>query len=153
MIKLSELKFNEGSKKKKKKVARGYSSGHGKTAGRGHKGQKSRAGGTKGLRFEGGQTPLYRRLPKWGTFKNYPFKKEVNVLNVYDFDEFKSGTEVTVEMLRERFFSSTKKKLSWPIKILAKGEIKKALTIHAHFFSEDAIKKIEAAKGKAVIAK
>ena len=70
MLKIYSMRPQAGSRKKKKKVARGTSSGHGKTGGRGHKGQRSRAGGTKGVRFEGGQTPLYRRLPKIGSFKN-----------------------------------------------------------------------------------
>ncbi|MCX5749405.1 MAG: 50S ribosomal protein L15 [Candidatus Saganbacteria bacterium] len=147
---LSKLKPGKGSNKKKKKVARGTSSGHGKTAGRGHKGQLSRAGGGKGIRFEGGQTPLYRRLPKMGTFKNYPFKKKFNILNVGQLDVFEDGCTVKIDDLIEKFFSSTKKRASFQIKILGNGEIKKNITVEANRFSEEAKKKIEEAKGKAV---
>ncbi len=151
MIMLSQLKRAKGSYKKKKKVGRGTGSGHGKTACRGHKGQKSRSGGTKGLRFEGGQTPLYRRLPKMGTFKNYPFKRAYNIINVQDLNVFDAGEKVTVQMLKERFFSSSEKKILLQVKVLGKGEIKKAMTIEADKFSADAIAKIEKAGGKAII--
>lgn len=130
MLQLNELRPEPGSIKKKKRVGRGTSSGHGKTCCRGHKGQKSRSGGTKGKRFEGGQTPLYRRLPKRG-FKNYPFKKE---FNIYNLDELSKIT-----------------KAKGLIKVLGKGEVKEALTVSAHKFSAVAKKKIEAAGGKAVI--
>jgi len=135
MLRLNDLKNNPGAKKKKKRVGRGTSSGTGKTCGRGHKGQKSRSGGTKGLRFEGGQTPLYRRLPKRG-FKNYPFKKTYAVLNVSDLASFEG--EVNKEVL----------KISGLLKILGDGEIKKALTVKADKFSKSAKKKIEEAGGK-----
>jgi large subunit ribosomal protein L15 len=135
MLQLNNLKLKKGSKKKKKRVGRGTSSGTGKTCGRGHKGQKSRSGGTKGIHFEGGQTPLYRRLPKRG-FKNYPFKKEYSVINVEDLNKFEE--EVSKETL----------KISGLLKILGNGEIKKALTVKADKFSESAKKKIEAAGGK-----
>ncbi|NQT29061.1 MAG: 50S ribosomal protein L15 [Candidatus Saganbacteria bacterium] len=134
-MRLNDLKNNPGAKKKKKRVGRGTSSGTGKTCGRGHKGQKSRSGGTKGLRFEGGQTPLYRRLPKRG-FKNYPFKKTYAVLNVSDLASFEG--EVNKEVL----------KISGLLKILGDGEIKKALTVKADKFSKSAKKKIEEAGGK-----
>src|SRR3989339_1826860 len=91
MLNLSNLQPQAGSKKRKKRVGRGTSSGLGKTCGRGHKGQKSRAGGTKGTRFEGGQTPLYRRLPKRG-FKNYPFRKEYSIFNLSDLSKIKEAT-------------------------------------------------------------
>ena len=135
MLQLNNLKHSKGAKKKKKRVGRGTSSGWGKTCGRGHKGQKSRSGGTKGLRFEGGQTPLYRRLPKRG-FKNYPFKKTYAVINVADLDKFDG--EVNKETL----------KISGLLKVLGSGEIKKALTVKADKFSQSAKKKIEAAGGK-----
>ena len=135
MLQLNDLKPARGAKKKKKRVGRGTSSGWGKTCGRGHKGQKSRSGGTKGLRFEGGQTPLYRRLPKRG-FKNYPFKKEYAILNVSDLGKFEG--EVNKEVL----------KVSGLLKILGNGEIKKALTVKADKFSKSARKKIEGAGGK-----
>jgi large subunit ribosomal protein L15 len=130
MLKLNNLKPSKGSVKKKKRVARGTSSGHGKTAGRGHKGQKSRAGGTKGIRFEGGQTPLYRRLPKRG-FKNYPFKKKYNIFNLSQLANIKESEGL--------------------IKVLGQGEIKEPITVSAHKFSAAAVKKIEAAGGKVVI--
>ena len=135
MLRLNELKYKCGSKKKKKRVGRGTGSGFGKTCGRGHKGQKSRTGGTKGPRFEGGQTPLYRRLPKRG-FRNYPFRKEYAVLNVSDLNKFEG--EVGKETLR----------IAGLLKILGEGEIKKALTVKADRFSRSAKKKIEAAGGK-----
>lgn len=134
-MELKNLKYKTGSKKKKKRVGRGTSSGFGKTCGRGHKGQKSRSGGTKGLRFEGGQTPLYRRLPKRG-FKNYPFKKVYAVLNVSDLAGYEG--EVNKETL----------KVSGLLKILGGGELTKALSVHADKFSKSAKEKIEKAGGK-----
>lgn len=130
MLKLNQLKPAAGSKRSKKRVGRGTSSGLGKTCGRGHKGQKSRAGGTKGSRFEGGQTPIYRRLPKRG-FKNYPFKKEYSIFNLDQLDKVSGAKGL--------------------IKILGSGEVKKAVEVSAHKFSAAAKKKIEAAGGKAVI--
>ncbi|MFA5839096.1 MAG: 50S ribosomal protein L15 [Candidatus Margulisiibacteriota bacterium] len=134
-MKLNELKPKFGSKKKRKRVARGTSSGHGKTSCRGHKGQKSRSGGTKGRRFEGGQTPLYRRLPKHG-FSNYPFRKDYAVINVSDLNDFDG--EVNKKIL----------KVSGLLKILGGGTITKALIIKADKFSKSAKEKIEAAGGK-----
>ncbi|MFH1826606.1 MAG: 50S ribosomal protein L15 [bacterium] len=134
-MKLNELKPKKGSKHKKKRVGRGTGSGFGKTCGRGHKGQKSRSGGTKGMRFEGGQTPLYRRLPKRG-FSNYPFRKEYTILNVSDLDKYDG--EVNKETL----------KVSGLLKILGNGELKKAVTVKADKFSKSAKQKIEAAGGK-----
>ena len=130
MLKLNELRPAKGSRKGKKRVGRGTSSGWGKTCGRGHKGQKSRAGGTKGTRFEGGQTPIYRRLPKRG-FKNYPFKKEYNIFNLSQLSKIKEVKGL--------------------IKVLGVGEVKEAVTVSAHKFSAAAKKKIEAAGGKVVI--
>ena len=150
MIKLGHIAPAKGSKKKAKIVARGHGSGHGKTACRGHKGQKSRSGGGKGIRFEGGQTPLYRRLPKMGTFKNYPFKQAFNILNIGQLEVFEEGSSVKLQDLIEKFFSSTKKAALLPVKILGGGELKKQLTVEAHKFSEEAAKQIEALKGKAV---
>ncbi len=135
MLKLNERKFKSGSRQKKKRVGRGTSSGFGKTCGRGHKGQRSRSGGTKGPRFEGGQTPLYRRLPKRG-FRNYPFRKEYAVLNVSDLNNYDG--EVSKETL----------KITGLLKILGDGEISKAITVKADKFSKSAQKKIEAAGGK-----
>ncbi len=135
MLQLNNLKYRSGAKKKKKRVGRGTSSGTGKTCGRGHKGQKSRSGGTKGPRFEGGQTPLYRRLPKRG-FKNYLFKKEYTLLNVSDLNKYEG--EVNKEIL----------KVSGLLKVLGDGEITKSLAVKADKFSKSAKKKIEAAGGK-----
>ncbi|MFH1386659.1 MAG: 50S ribosomal protein L15 [bacterium] len=132
MLQLNALRPADGSKKRKKRVGRGTSSGLGKTGGRGHKGQTSRSGGTKGRRFEGGQTPLYRRLPKRG-FKNYPFRTKYTVFNLNSIDKIK-GTEGL-------------------IKVLGVGELKGPVTVSAHKFSAAALKKIEAAGGKAVILK
>lgn len=131
MLKLNELRPAKGSRHKAKRVARGTSSGWGKTAGRGHKGQKSRSGGTKGVRFEGGQTPLYRRLPKRG-FKNYPFRKEYEIFNLGQLDNIPAQPAGLV-------------------KVLGLGEIKEAKTVSAHKFSASAKKKIEAAGGKCVV--
>ncbi|MBN2057543.1 MAG: 50S ribosomal protein L15 [Candidatus Saganbacteria bacterium] len=135
MLQLNQLKTNKGAKKKKKRVGRGTSSGTGKTCGRGHKGQKSRSGGTKGKRFEGGQTPLYRRLPKRG-FKNYPFKKTYQIINVADLNNYNG--EISKETLG----------ISGLLKVLGDGELKKALTVKADKFSKSAKEKIEAAGGK-----
>lgn len=130
MLKLNNLQPAKGSRKKKKKVGRGTSSGHGKTACRGHKGQTSRSGGTKGVRFEGGQTPLYRRLPKHG-FKNYPFRVEYEIFNLTDLPKIKSAVGL--------------------VKVLGKGELKEPVTVAAHKFSAEAKRKIEAAGGKVEI--
>lgn len=135
MLQLNNLICRPGAKKNKKRVGRGTSSGFGKTCGRGHKGQKSRSGGTKGLRFEGGQTPLYRRLPKRG-FKNYPFKKDYTIINVADLNDYEG--EVDKQALG----------VGGLLKILGQGEIKKALTVKADKFSAQAKKKIEAAGGQ-----
>ncbi|MBI5399825.1 50S ribosomal protein L15 [Candidatus Saganbacteria bacterium] len=134
-MQLNNLICRPGAKKNKKRVGRGTSSGFGKTCGRGHKGQKSRSGGTKGLRFEGGQTPLYRRLPKRG-FKNYPFKKDYTIINVADLNDYEG--EVDKQALG----------VGGLLKILGQGEIKKALTVKADKFSAQAKKKIEAAGGQ-----
>lgn len=135
MLKLSESKYKKGSRAKKKRVGRGTSSGTGKTCGRGHKGQTSRSGGTKGPRFEGGQTPLYRRLPKRG-FRNYPFEKEYTVINIADLNEYDG--EVSKDVL----------KVTGLLKILGDGEISKALIVKADKFSKTAKEKIEKAGGK-----
>lgn len=133
MLKLNNLSPARGSRKKRKRVARGTSSGHGKTACRGHKGQTSRSGGTKGRRFEGGQTPLYRRLPKRG-FKNYPFRKEYAIFNLNQLGKVEEALK-------------GKKR----VKILGMGEIKEAVTVSAHKVSAQAKSKIEAAGGKVII--
>lgn len=145
-MKLNELKYNEGSKKDIKRLGRGSSSGTGKTSGRGENGQNSRSGGVR-VGFEGGQLPLYRRLPKRG-FSNAMFKKTYAVINVSDLNMFEDGTEVTPELLFE--MGIIKKQLSG-IKVLGNGELTKKLTVRAHKFSNIAKEKIEAAGGKAEV--
>ena len=146
-MKLNELKYNEGSKKDIKRLGRGSSSGTGKTSGRGENGQKSRSGGGVRVGFEGGQLPLYRRLPKRG-FSNAMFKKTYAVINVSDLNKFEEGTEVTPELLFE--MGIIKKQLSG-IRVLGNGELTKKLTVRAQKFSNIAKEKIEAAGGKAEV--
>ncbi len=140
MFTLSNIGPKPGAVKKKKRRGRGD-----KTAGRGTKGQKARSGGAKPEWFEGGQMPLYRRLPKKG-FKN-PFARVYEVVNLADLARFEAGTEVTPELLRKARL--VRRKL--PVKILARGEITKALTVKAHAFSAKAKEKIEAAGGQAIV--
>ena len=146
-MKLNELKYNEGSKKDIKRLGRGSSSGTGKTSGRGENGQKKRSGGGVRVGFEGGQLPLYRRLPKRG-FSNAMFKKTYSVINVADLDKFEDGTEVTPELLVE--MGIIKKVLSG-IKVLGNGKLNKKLTVKADKFSSIAKEKIEKAGGKAEV--
>lgn len=146
-MKLNELKYNEGSKKAIKRLGRGSSSGTGKTSGRGENGQKSRSGGGVRVGFEGGQLPLYRRLPKRG-FSNAMFKKTYAVINVSDLNMFDEGTLVTPELLKE--MGIIKKQLSG-IKVLGNGSLEKNLTVRAHVFSNAAKEKIEAQGGKAEV--
>jgi large subunit ribosomal protein L15 len=132
--------------KRKKRVGHGPGSGHGKTATRGFKGQKSRTGGSGGRRgFEGGQNPLYRRIPKRGF--NHPHKKDFSVINLGRLAALEA-TEITPDLLlKERVLRNLRDGL----KILGQGELTKALTIKAHRFSGQAKQKIEAAGGKAVV--
>ncbi|PLT31346.1 50S ribosomal protein L15 [Peribacillus deserti] len=142
-MKLHELKPAEGSRKERNRVGRGIGSGNGKTAGKGHKGQNARSGGGVRLGFEGGQTPLFRRLPKRG-FTNI-HRKEFAVVNLETLNRFEDGTEVTPELLIETGVVSNEKA---GIKILAKGNVEKKLTVKAHKFSSAAKEAIEAAGGK-----
>lgn len=143
-MKLHELKPMPGSRKKDVRKGRGTGTGLGKTSGRGHKGQKARAGGGKGPYFEGGQTPLQRRMPKRG-FTNI-FKKELVEINLTQLEErFDTGAVVSPEVLVE---TGLVKKVCDGIKILGNGEITKALTVKAHGFSKTAAEKIAAAGGK-----
>ncbi|WP_018131299.1 50S ribosomal protein L15 [Effusibacillus pohliae] len=146
-MKLHELSSAPGARKTRKRVGRGIGSGLGKTAGRGHKGQKARSGGGVRPGFEGGQTPLYRRLPKRG-FTNAPFKKELVEVNVSKLNVFEPGTVVTPEKLLE---AKIIKKIKDGVKILGQGDIEVALTVQAQGFSASAIEKIEAAGGKAEV--
>lgn len=140
-MKLNELQVAEGSRKVRNRVGRGESSGNGKTAGRGQKGQKAR--GKVRMGFEGGQMPLFRRIPKRG-FTNIN-RKEYAVVNLDVLNQFDNGSEVTPAMLVEA--GIVKNELSG-IKILANGELTKSLTVKAHKFSATAVTAIEAAGGK-----
>ncbi len=133
--------------KKPKRVGRGPGSGHGKTSTYGHKGQKARSGGTKRLGFEGGQIPLYRRLPQKKGFK--PLKKvEYALVNLSQLNIFEEGTTVTKGLLYERGLISS---LEVPVKILGDGELKKSMIIQADAFSRKALEKIEQASAKAEV--
>ncbi|HZD59948.1 MAG TPA: 50S ribosomal protein L15 [Anaerolineae bacterium] len=143
-MRLHELSPAPGAVKKRKRVGRGPSSGHGKTATRGTKGQKSRSGGGKGPGFEGGQTPIYRRLPKLPGFKN-PFKKVYSLVNVDQLNIFEQGSVVDPVALQQ---SGLVKRADLPVKILGRGEVEKGLTVKAHQFSGSAVRKIEEAGGK-----
>lgn len=143
-MKLHELSPANGSTKARKRIGRGTGSGQGKTAGKGHKGQKARAG--RGMRpgFEGGQMPLQRRIPKRG-FVNI-FRTEMAIVNLASLEKaFNAGETVTVEALVEK---GLVKKVLDGVKVLGNGEITKALTVQANAFSESAKQKIEAAGGK-----
>ncbi len=143
-MKLHNLKPAEGSRTKDVRKGRGTGTGLGKTAGRGHKGQKARSGGGKAPYFEGGQTPLQRRMPKRG-FTNI-FKPEFTIINLKQLnDRFEKGAVVTPEALVE---SGLVKNVRDGVRILGNGEIKKALTVKAHGFSKSAAEKIAAAGGQ-----
>lgn len=146
-MKLNELVKNPGAKQEKRRVGRGPGSGLGKTSGRGEKGQKARSGGGVNPVFEGGQLPLYRRLPKRG-FSNAKFKTEYAVINLDDLNRFENGTVVTPEMLKET--GLVKNQLSG-IKVLGNGSLEKKLTIKAHKFSKSALEKINEAGSKAEV--
>jgi large subunit ribosomal protein L15 len=143
-MKLFELSPAPGSTKPKYRKGRGIGSGNGKTAGKGHKGQNARSGGGVRPGFEGGQLPIYRRLPKRG-FTNH-FAKEYAIINVGDLEIFENGTEVTLEMLVEKRI--IRKELDG-LKVLGTGDLTKSLTVKAKIFSASAKEKIEAAGGKA----
>ncbi|HDM70458.1 MAG: 50S ribosomal protein L15 [Thermotoga sp.] len=143
-MRLEDLKPAEGSRKKPKRVGRGPGSGHGKTSGRGHKGQKARGTGKVRVGFEGGQMPLYRRLPKRG-FKNVN-KKVYSIINLKTLEEkFQENDEVTPEILMKL---GIVKKMRDGIKVLGNGELSKPLVVKAHAFSKKAIEKIETVGGK-----
>ena len=146
-MKLHELEKNPGATKSKKRVGCGRGSGLGKTSGRGQKGQKARSGGSINPVFEGGQLPLYRRLPKRG-FSNHMFKKEYAIINVGDLNVFQDGDVVTPALLKEK--GIVKKQLSG-IKVLGEGTLEKKLTIQAHKFSTSALEKISESGSKAEV--
>ena len=141
-MELNNLKPKKGARHAKKRVGRGPGSGHGKTASRGEKGQKSRSGYSRQIGFEGGQMPLHRRLPKRG-FTNI-FKKDYAVVNVSDLERFDNGVTVDEAMLRG---AGLVKGQNDGVKILGDGKLSKKLTVHATKFSASARKQIEAAGG------
>ncbi len=143
-MKLHNLSPKENSKQKKKRVGRGVGSGRGCFCGRGVKGQNARSGGRVHPIFEGGQTRLFRRLPKVGF--NRTNKKEVSIVNVRQLNSLSADTQVTPELLEEKGIIS--KAADGGVKILGDGELEVSLTVKAHDFSESAREKIEAAGGK-----
>ena len=144
-MKLHSIEQPAGAVRAPKRVGRGTSSGNGKTAGKGHKGQNARSGGGVRPGFEGGQLPLFRRLPKRG-FSNAKFKVEYATINVSDLENFEDGAVVTPELLKE--MGIVKKQLAG-IKVLGNGELTKKLTVKAAKFSATAVEKIEKMGGKA----
>ena len=145
-MRLDELQPAEGSKFAPKRVGRGIGSGTGKSAGKGHKGQNARSGGGVRPGFEGGQMPLYRRLPKRG-FTNI-FAKQYVTINVSELERFENGTEVTADLLKETGVIS---KTLDGVKILGRGELTKKLTVKVAKYSASAAEKIEKAGGKAEV--
>ena len=141
---LRDLRPAKGDKHSKKRVGRGMGSGNGKTSGRGHKGQGSRAGGGVRPGFEGGQMPLTRRVPKRG-FHN-PFRTVYTPVNLDNLGVFETGQEVSPELLREKGLAG-----KGLVKILGRGELDRPLTVKAHGFSRSAKEKIEAAGGRAEV--
>jgi large subunit ribosomal protein L15 len=148
---LHSLKPAPGSRKERKRVGRGEGSGTGKTAGRGHKGAGARSGNKRRVRFEGGQTPIHMRMRKLRgphMKKSMPFEKfrtRTQPVNLSDLEErFDGGAEVTPDALRDKGLATRR---AVPVKILGRGELSKALTVHAHGFSKTAREKIEAAGG------
>ncbi len=143
MLKLNNLSPSEGARKQRKRIGRGQGTGHGKTAGKGHKGAKARTGFSMKAGFEGGQMPLHRRLPKVG-FTNQ-FKKEYLIITLSDLDRFEAGAVVNREaLLAAGMIGGKEKRL---IKVLANGEISKAVTVEADKVSQGAKEKILAAGG------
>jgi large subunit ribosomal protein L15 len=145
-MKLHELQYTEGSRKDSFRLGRGQGSGNGKTAGKGAKGQKARSGGLRKVGFEGGQTPLARRLPKRG-FTNFT-RKEYAIVNLDQLNRFAEGTEVTPALLHD---SGLVKNLKDGLKVLGEGELEKKLTVKANKFSKSAVALIEKAGGKAEV--
>ena len=146
-MKLHNIQTPVGATKTRKIVGRGPGSGLGKTSGKGHKGQNARSGGGVRPGFEGGQLPLYRRLPKRG-FSNALFKTEYAVINLSDLNKFEDGAIVTPELLKE--MGLVKNQLDG-IKVLGNGTLEKKLTVKAHKFSSRALEQIEKLGGKAEV--
>ncbi|HZR45226.1 MAG TPA: 50S ribosomal protein L15 [Candidatus Manganitrophaceae bacterium] len=143
-MKISDLAPQRGAKKKEKRIGRGPGSGHGKTSTKGHKGQAARSGGTKAPGFEGGQQPLIRRVPKRG-FTNI-YRKEYAIVNLDRLNQFEADAVINPQFLQE---AGVIKKSDGNIKVLGNGELTKPLVISAHKFSQEAMKKIQAAGGRA----
>ena len=146
-MKLHELRPSEGAFKTSKRVGRGVGSGLGKTSGKGHKGQNARSGGGVRPGFEGGQLPLFRRLPKRG-FSNARFKTVYAVINLSDLNKFEEGAIITPELLKE--MGILKNQLDG-VKVLGNGKLEKKLTVKANKFSQTAIEAIEKMGGKAEV--
>ena len=142
-MKLNELKYTEGARRNSKRSGRGHGSGWGKTEGKGSKGQNARSGGGVALGFEGGQTPIWRRLRKRG-FTNFT-RKEYSIVNVELLNRFEDGAEITPELLKQA--GLVRKELDG-VKILGVGELEKKLTVKANKFSKSAVEAIEKAGGK-----
>ena len=141
---LSNLKYNPGSRKNKKRIGRGPGSGSGKTAGRGHKGYGSRSGSKKRAWFEGGQMPLQRRIPQFGFYNR--FRVEYSVVNVGQLEKLEGVEEINPEILLE---NGLIRNFNKPVKILGNGDLTKKMAIKAHMFSKSAVEKIEKAGGSA----
>lgn len=142
---LSNLKPAEGSVRDVKRIGRGNATGQGRTAGKGHKGYQSRSGTKNRFHFEGGQTPLMRRLPKRG-FSNYGFRKKVQIVNLERISNL-GIDKINPEILVEK---GVVKHISIPVKILGNGNIEKPVEVTAHMFSKSAIEKLEKVGGKAI---
>ena len=143
------LKYKEGSIFNRKRIGRGNATGQGRTAGKGHKGYKSRSGTKAKLHFEGGQTPLMRRLPKRGMkifSKSYRYKNYYQIINIEKFNSLNSK-KIDIEYLYDKNLIKHK---NLPLKVLSKGILEKSIEVSAHFFSKAAIEKIEKAGGKVV---
>ncbi|HLB11403.1 MAG TPA: 50S ribosomal protein L15 [Dehalococcoidia bacterium] len=141
-----QVRAPAGARRARKRVGRGEASGHGKTSGRGMKGQKARTGGNIPPYFEGGQLPLVKRMPYTRGFVNI-FKVEYSLVKAGNLEHFEAGAEVTPEAMAQ---AGLVKSLERPIKVLADGDLSKAITVHAHKFSAKAREKIEAAGGTVV---
>ncbi len=142
-MKLNEMQYTDGARSNRKRIGRGQGSGTGKTAGKGHKGQNARSGGGVAIGFEGGQTPLFKRIPKRG-FTNFT-RKEYAIVNVESLNVFEDGVVVDFEALKA--IGLLKKGLDG-VKVLGQGELSKKLTVKANKFSKSAITAIEKAGGK-----
>ena len=147
-MKLENIRKPKGANRAPKRVGRGSGSGHGKTAGRGHKGQKSRTGSGRKLGFEGGQMPLMRRVPKRGF--THVTKEYYQLVNIESLNHFKKDSSIDKEALKK---AGLIKNISRPVKVLGDGKIAKALSVSADAFSESAKKKISEAGGKAEVIK